>query len=164
MGLVVSRQQLVSGVTAGILLVELGGDVILADVQRHELDIGILILRLLDGAAEGVAGHHDDGVALFHGLLDHGNTLSGAVAGRLVVVEVHAVGLAVSLAGLVGGLVEGLVGDIAVVGDHSDLFGRLPVIVGIPVVLTAAGDKGESHDSGQKQCKKLFHDSMYLPF
>ena len=115
-----------------------------------------------DSAAESVAGHHDDVVALIHGALDHGHTVGGVVTGGLEVVELHAVGLSESLAGLVGGLVEGLVGDVAVVGDHSDLVGDLSVVTGVLViglglVLLATGDQGQCHDQSQNHSKKLFH-------
>ncbi len=92
--------------------------VALAHVQGDEGHVGVLLSHLGDGLTEGVAGHHDDVVALVGGGLYHGHTLGGGVTGGLVVVERYAVGVAVSLAGFVGGLVKGLVGDVAVVGDH----------------------------------------------
>ena len=143
-------------------------------VQRDELDIGELGGGLRDGGAEGVAGHHDDVVALIDSTLDHGHTVGGVIAGGLEVLEVHTVGLRESLAGLVGGLVEGLVGDIAVVGDHSDLvrdIGNIGIFVSVVgsigiLVLLAAGYQRQCHDQSQHQRKKLLHhsESTFLKF
>ena len=116
-----------------------------------------------DSAAEGIAGHHDDVVALVHGTLDHGHTVSGVVTGGLEVVELHTVGASEGLACLVGGLVEGLVGDVAVVGDHGDFVGDLVgvatgvLVIGLGLVLLAASDQRQSHDQSQNHSKKLFH-------
>ena len=115
-----------------------------------------------DGTAEGIAGHHDDVVALVNGTLDHSHTVSGVVAGGLEVVELHAIVRGKRLACLVGGLVEGLVGDVTVVGDHGDLVSGLDgvalVIVGLVIVLLlAAGDEGQSHNQSQDHSKKLLH-------
>ena len=143
--------------------------VALAHVQSDEGDVGILVCHLGDGLAKGVAGHHDDGVALVHSGLHHGDTLSGGVTGGLVVAEVNAVGVAVGLAGLISSLVERLVGDIAVVGDHGHaeisagfLGGLLGLgglfLSGLCLFLgTAAGDQGQGHDQCQNHSKKLLH-------
>ena len=68
----------------GVVVVGLTGvgnssleQVALGDVQRDELHIGELGSGLNDGAAESVAGHHDDVVAFVDGLLDHGDTVGG---------------------------------------------------------------------------------------
>ena len=123
-----------------------------------------------DRAAEGVAGHHDDVVALVNSALDHSHTVGGVVAGGLEVGELDLVGIGKRLAGLVGGLVEGLVGDITVVGDHGDLIGRLVgvalVVIGLGIVLLiAAGDQGQRHNQSQDHSKKLLHGySTFLIF
>ena len=112
---------------------------------------------LNDGAAESIAGHHDDIEALFHGALDHSHTVSGIIAGGLIILELDFVLLGESLAGLIGGLVEGLVGDVTVVGDHSDLvLGFVLVLVTI-AFLFAAGKEGQGHNKSQEQSKILFH-------
>jgi len=111
-------------------------------------------------------------VALVRGLLDHSHTVGGVVADGLEVVELDVVVLGKRLAGLIGGLVEGLVGDVTVVGDHCDLIGALVLSrllglvrcigLGIVGLLIAAGYQGQSHDSGQDQCKKLLHWNLPL--
>ena len=118
--------------------------------------------RLNDGAAESIAGHHDNIVALFDSILNHSHTVSGVVAVGLEVLKGNFVLLSESLAGLIGGLVEGLVRDITVVSNHGDF-----VVTGFAaiVVLLAAGKQGQSHDKSQKQRKNLFHvKSTFLHF
>ena len=101
----------------GVVLAQIA----LCHVQRDEGHVGIQLRGLLDGLGKGVAGHHDDVVAVSHSGVHHGHTLGGGVTGGLVVLELQALGVTELLAGLIGGLVEGLVGDIAVVSNHSHL-------------------------------------------
>ena len=144
----------------------IGVQITLGHIQRDEGDIGIQFRSLLDGLGKGIAGHHDDVVAIGHSGIHLGHALSGGVAGGLVVLELQALGVAELLAGLVSGLVEGLVGDVAVVGDHGHLIGR--VLSGVAALLigalaiggvipAAAGDQGQGHHQCQEQCKKLLH-------
>ena len=146
----------------GVVLAQIA----LRHVQRDEGHVGIQLRGLLDGLGKGVAGHHDDVVAVSHSGVHHGHTLGGGVTGGLVVLELQALGVTELLAGLIGGLVEGLVGDIAVVSNHSHLIsGGLGVAailrIGTPVsggvVPAAAGDQGQGHHQCQEQCKKLLH-------
>ncbi len=142
----------------------LAAQVVLGHVQSHELHVGIGLGHLTDGLAEGETGHDDDVVVLVDGVLDHGHTVGGVVAGRLLVGELHVVLLAERLAGLVGGLVEGLVGDVAVVGDHghgvvrsSDLALNRGAVLGGGggVAVAAAGSQAQHHGAGQEQRKEL---------
>ena len=164
MGLVVGIKQLVRDVVVGVGLIEGAGDGVFRDVQSDELHIRILILGAGDGAGERKAGHHDDVVALVNGLLDHGDTVGGIVAGGLVVRKVNAVFFAECLAGLVGGLVERLVGDVAVVGDHCDsVLGFGSVVRGLGLFLVTAGAQSENHHESEKQSNRSFH-AIFLHF
>ena len=127
--------------------------VALRHVQRHELDIGVVVLHFGDSAAKGITGHHDHVVAFFSGLFDHGHTLGGGVASGLEVGEINAVLFRPLLAGFVGSLVEGLVGDIAVVGDHRHAH---------RVFSRRDRNHRQNHDERQDHCQELFHELSLL--
>ena len=151
--------------------VDVGGDLPVAevgggDVQSDELDVGVHLSGGDDGGSEGVAGGHDDVVALGNSGVDHGDTLSVGVLQGLEVVELNAGGIAVGDAALVGGLVEGLVGDVAVVGDHSDLVNGLAALSGLGLgaaVAAAAGQQAQDHNGSQDQGKITLHNLSHSP-
>ena len=124
----------------------------LGNVQSDELDVGVVAGDLGNGAAEGVAGHYDDIVALSDGQLHGCHTAGGIVGSGLVVLDFNVVVLAELHAGFPGGLVEGLVGDITVVRDHGNL---VTVSLGS---LSATGGQGHDHDQSQQQSQNLLHD------
>ena len=161
MRLVVGVEQLFRGIALVVGLIEGAVDVELGHVERDELHVRILVLRAGDGAGEGIAGHHDDIVALVNGLLDHGDTVRRAVAGGLVVSELNVVFRAEGLAGFIRGLVEGLVGDVTVVRDHGDLV-RSGIFAAV-VLVAAAGAKREDHDERKEQSNKLLHVHAIFP-
>src|SRR5699024_8755568 len=122
----------VAGQVAGLLLGEgeAGGlraghgaaQVALAHVDGDEVSlVAVEVLRLAQGGAEEVAGHDDDVIAVGNGGGDGNETSVVGILGGLVVVVLHAVGLAELHHALPGGLVEGLVVDGAHVGNQGDL-------------------------------------------
>ena len=68
--------------------------VILGNVEGDVGDLGVQLNGLFDRVSESKARKQEDVVAFSNSLIDHGNTLSSGVDGRLVVGEVDAAGLA----------------------------------------------------------------------
>ena len=130
-----------------------GGEVILAHVQRDELHVRVEGLAFRNRRREQVAGHDDDVVAFVDGRFNLRDALRVGVTGGLEVVEVDAVGLTERLAGLVGRLVEGLVGDVAGVGNHRHAVGFFR---------RREGNRAQHHRQRQDERNELLHGFILL--
>jgi len=89
-------------------------------VKKQEVDLGELVLDLIDGFFKKIPRTDDDLGALVDGGLDRLDACSGGVLAGSVIGIGDFVGLGVLLDAVPGTFVEGLVIDTAGIGDLAD--------------------------------------------